>query len=181
MNLIEETLESKPIYNGKILKLRVDKVRLPDGGTSTREIVEHNGAVAMVALDSENNIVLVRQYRKALGKVTLEIPAGTLEDNEDPLDCAKRELREEGKKEAVHWEKILDYYSAPGFCNEQLHLYLAHGLSECSGDTDEDEFLETVVLSLQEAYRYIFEGKIIDGKSIIGIQYAFHKLIGGSF
>lgn len=179
MDLEEKTLESTRVFNGRVINLRVDKVSLPNGGESTREIVEHRGAVAMVAINEKQEIVLVRQYRKPLEQVTLEIPAGTLEAGEDPLDCARRELREEVKMKAEKWEKILYYYSAPGFCTECLHLYLARELSAEEGRPDEDEFLETVVLPLEEAYQAIFQGRIIDGKSIIGIQYALNLSRGG--
>lgn len=178
MDLTEKTLESNTIFEGKIIRLRVDRVVLPDGREGRREIVEHKGAVAIIALDEQGNIILVRQYRKALDRITLEIPAGTLEDGEDPLGCARRELEEEVKMKAARWNKILDYYSAPGFCNEILHLYLARDLAESYAEADEDEFLEVVKLPLQTAYQYIFEGKIIDGKSIIGIQHAFLALRG---
>lgn len=178
MDFTEKTLESTSIFEGRILKLRVDRVSLPDGREGSREIVDHRGAVAIVALDEQGDIILVRQYRKALEQTTLEIPAGTLEDCEDPLACARRELEEEIKMKAAHWEKILEYYSAPGFCNEILHLYLARTLSASFAEADEDEFLEVVRLPLATAYRYIFEGRIVDGKSIIGIQHAFLTLRG---
>lgn len=178
MDLTERTLESTKIFEGKIIKLHVDRVILPDGREGRREIVEHRGAVAIVPLDGEGNIILVRQYRKAIERATLEIPAGTLENGENPLACARRELEEEIKMKAANWDKILDYYSAPGFCNEVLHLYLARDLSESFAEADEDEFLEIVKLPLTTAYQYIFEGKIVDGKSIIGIQHAFYALRG---
>lgn len=178
MDLTEKTLESTKIFEGKIIKLRVDRVILPDSREGSREIVDHRGAVAIVPLDEDGNIILVRQYRKAIEQATLEIPAGTLENEENPLACARRELEEEIKMKAAHWDKILDYYSAPGFCNEVLHLYLARDLSESFAEADEDEFLEIVKLPLATAYQYIFEGKIVDGKSIIGIQHAFYALRG---
>src|SRR5665647_1488313 len=128
MDFEEKTVSSREIFQGKIVKLRVDTVVLPDSRQSTREVVEHAGAVAIVALDENRNIIMVRQYRKPVEEVLLEIPAGTLEANEDPLLCAQRELQEETGFTAEHWQKILAYYSAPGFCNERLHLYLASGL-----------------------------------------------------
>jgi len=172
MDLKEETISSSEIFTGKIIKLRVDDVLLPDSRVSTREIVEHAGAVAIIALDEEENIIMVRQYRKPVEQVLLEIPAGTLEADEDPLACAQRELREETGLTADHWQKILSYYSAPGFCNEKLHIYLARGLHEGQDDTDEDEFVETLRLPLRDAYQMIFTGEVEDGKSIIGLQFA---------
>jgi ADP-ribose pyrophosphatase len=172
MDFEEKTVSSREIFQGKIVKLRVDTVVLPDSRQSTREVVEHAGAVAIVALDENRNIIMVRQYRKPVEEVLLEIPAGTLEANEDPLVCAQRELQEETGFTAEHWQKILAYYSAPGFCNERLHLYLASGLHPGEGHTDDDEFIEMVRIPLQDAYQLIFTGKIQDGKSIIGLQYA---------
>lgn len=176
MDLNEKTISTQPIFTGKILKLRVDTVELPDGRESTREIVEHRGAVAIVVVNDDNEIFMVRQYRKPVEKVLLEIPAGTMEENEDPLDCARRELSEETGLTAANWEHILSYYSAPGFSDELLHLYLATGLEPGDTHPDQDEFLELVKLPLNEAYRLIFDGTIVDGKSIIGIQYAMKRL-----
>jgi ADP-ribose pyrophosphatase len=172
MDLREDTLASKDIFSGRIIKVRVDTVSLPGGGQSTREVVEHAGAVAIVAVDEDDNIIMVQQYRKPVEAVLLEIPAGTMEDNEDPFECARRELQEETGFTAEHWTKILSYYSAPGFTDEHLHLYMAAGLTGGEKNPDEDEFVETVRMPLNEAYRMIFDGKIADGKSIIGIQYA---------
>lgn len=174
MDLTEKTISRREIFQGRIVKLRVDTVSLPDGRESTREIIEHAGAVAIVALDKEGQIIMVRQYRKPVEQVLLEIPAGTMEANEDPLLCAQRELREETGFSAGSWQKILSYYSAPGFTDEYLHLYLATDLSEGEVEPDEDEFVETVSLPLEQAYQLIFEGQIKDGKSIIGIQYALN-------
>lgn len=178
MELNEKTLNSQEIFCGRILKLRVDDVALPDGSTSTREIVEHSGAVAIVALDHDNMLWMVRQYRKPLEKVLLEIPAGTLETGEDPLICAQRELAEETGLRAGKWEKIIEYFSAPGFCNEKLHLFLASELTIGEKNPDHDEFLEVDRISLEQAYKSIFSGQILDGKSIIGIQYAWWHLMG---
>ncbi len=173
MDFTEKTLSSKEIFKGKIINVRVDRVSLPNGQESTREIVEHRGAVAVVAIDEEENVIMVRQYRKPLETVTLEIPAGTLEEDENPLLCAQRELEEEAKVKAGKWGRILSYYSAAGFCNELLHLYLAEDISDGFAPTDDDEFVEVVRVPLSQAYQYILSGKIIDGKSIIGIQHAY--------
>ena len=179
MKLEEKTLSSKEIFSGRIIKVRVDTVSLPDERESTREIVEHSGAVGIVAVDDKNNIRLVRQYRKPVEKILLEIPAGTLEQNEEALNCAKRELAEETGLHAGRWEKILSYYSTPGFTDEELHLYLAQDLTPGKTSLDADEFLESVSIPLEEAYRMIFTGQIVDGKSIIGIQNAFYSLVRG--
>ncbi|NLN87176.1 MAG: NUDIX hydrolase [Syntrophomonadaceae bacterium] len=175
MDLEEETLHSQEIFAGRMVHLRVDTVELPDGGQSTREVIEHAGAVAIVALDSEDQIVLVKQYRHPVQKVLLEIPAGTLENDEEPLDCARRELEEETGLRASNWNKILTYYSTPGFTNECLHIFMASGLSAGTAKTDQDEFIEAMRVPLSEAYEQIFTGQIADGKSIIGIQYAYSQ------
>ncbi len=176
MDLEEKTLASRDIFQGRIIKVRVDQVLLPDGSESSREIVEHSGAVGIVAIDKENNLWMVRQYRKALERVLLEIPAGTLEENEEPLECARRELEEETGLQAAEWQEILSYHSAPGFCDEKLFLFMAQGLSLGESSLDRDEFLEVKKVPLKAAYEMIFSGEIIDGKSIIGIQYACRLL-----
>jgi len=176
MELTENTLSSKEIFKGKIIKVRVDKVALPDGNESTREIVEHADAVAVVAIDDDENVWMVRQYRKPVELTLLEIPAGIIEENEDPLAGAKRELAEETGLRAGHWEKILSYYSSPGFSDEMLYLYMARNLTEGEASLDKDEFLKIEKIPLEKAYRLIFEGKILDGKSIIGIQHAYFRL-----
>lgn len=178
MELFEKTIDSKDIYQGKILKLRVDRVALPDGSESTREIIEHTGAVAIVAIDGENNLWMVKQYRKAVEEILMEIPAGTLEKGEEPLACAKRELAEETGLIAEDWQEILSYYSAPGFVTEKLHLFLAKNFTQGDINLDRDEFLYTVKIPLADAYKAIFAGQIKDGKSIIGIQYACNLLAG---
>lgn len=175
MDLIEKTVDTREIFSGRIIKVRLDTVSLPNGRQSTREVVEHAGAVAIVALDNENNIIMVNQYRKPVERVLMEIPAGTMEKDEDPLRCAQRELKEETGFSADHWETILAYYSTPGFTDEYIHLYLATGLTGGEINFDEDEFLETVHLPLQEAGRMIMTGEIMDGKSIIGIQHAIGR------
>lgn len=170
MHLEEKTIASTRVFKGRIIEVKVDEVRLPNGEKSTREIVLHTGAVAIVALDEEHNLHLVRQYRKPLEKAILEIPAGTLEAGEEPLTCAQRELEEETGLKAAKWQHLLTYYSAPGFCTEIMHLFLATGLSPGTGHLDRDEFVERVSMPLQEAYQAIKEAKIVDGKSIVGIQ-----------
>ncbi len=178
MDLEEKTISSTTIFNGKIVRLRVDDVKLPDGGQSKREIVEHPGAVAILAIDENNNIWMVSQYRKAVEQVLMEIPAGTLEENEGILECAQRELAEETGLIAEQWQEIISYHCAPGFCTEKTFIYLAQKLSqESSPSLDRDEFLEVSKIPLETAYQQILNGDIIDGKSIIAIQYAVHNFM----
>lgn len=179
MDLEEKTISSTTIFDGKIVRLRVDDVCLPDGGQSKREIVEHPGAVAVLAMDEENNIWMVSQYRKAVEQVLMEIPAGTLEENEDPLECAKRELAEETGLVAKEWQEIITYYCAPGFCDEKTFIYLASELTQESNlSLDRDEFIEVSKIPLKTAYQHVLNGDIVDGKSIIALQYAVqHYLV----
>jgi ADP-ribose pyrophosphatase len=172
--LAEKTIATTEIFNGRIIKVRVDTVGLPDGRQSTREIVEHRGAVAMIALTQSGEIVMVKQYRKPLERVTLEIPAGTLEPGEEPLVCAQRELIEETGRSAENWKQIFAYYSAPGFCTEKLYLFLAKNLKASVQQLDADENIQVVTLPLNKALQMVINGEIIDGKSIIGILSAVY-------
>ncbi|WP_027719469.1 NUDIX hydrolase [Desulfovirgula thermocuniculi] len=165
----EKTLHSQVIYRGKILNLRVDRVLLPNGTEGLREVVEHAGAVAVVALTEEGEVVMVRQYRYAVGRHLLEIPAGKLEEGEDPLQCAKRELAEETGYTARRWEPLLSFYSTPGFSSEKMHLFLARGLERGGQAPDEDEFLQVVKVPLAEALGMLWRGEICDAKSAAGL------------
>ncbi len=169
MELKERQLNSKLIYKGKILNLRRDRVCLPDGREAFREIVEHPGAVAVVALDEEKSVYLVRQYRYPVEKVLLEVPAGKLDPGEEPLDCARRELAEEVGLSASRWQLLTTFYTTPGFSNEQMFLYLATGLEMISAEADADEFLEVVKMPLAEAVSQALNGTIQDAKSIAGL------------
>jgi ADP-ribose pyrophosphatase len=166
---MEKTLISREIYAGKILRLRVDDVELPSGKIAKREIVEHPGAVAIVALTENKEIVLIRQYRKATEEVMWEIPAGKIESNEEPLDCAMRELQEETGFRAKNWKKLLSFYTSPGFSDEILHLYSAERLQRGEQCLEEDEEIRISILPLGEAVKKMAKGQIRDGKTIIGI------------
>jgi ADP-ribose pyrophosphatase len=168
MDLTERTVESKRIYDGRIVSLRVDTVELPDGKTAHREIVEHRGAVAIVPMLDSQQIVMVRQYRQAAGEVLLEIPAGTLGAGEDPEECARRELIEETGYSAHEMTRLFGSYLSPGYSDEMLHTYLATGLTEGPGLQDEDEFVEVVKINLSDVMRMIQLGEIKDAKSICG-------------
>ncbi len=175
---MEKTIKSEFIYKGKVVNLRIDEIELPDGRKSKREIIVHRGASAIVPIDSDNNIVMVRQYRKPAEKFLLEIPAGTLEEGEDPLNCAKRELVEEIGYEAKVFEPLISFYSTPGFTTEKLYLYLARDLHEKKGIPDEDEFIEVERIPLDVAFSMATKSEIEDAKSIIGIFLAYQKLKG---
>ncbi len=172
----ERTLHSERIYDGKIINLRVDTVELPSGGKTRREIVEHAGCTAIVALDAENNVLLVRQYRKAVERMLLEIPAGGIESGEKPPDGARRELEEETGFSAAKWEELSFFYTSPGFCTEQMYLYLATELKPMKRNADEDENIELVRVPLKKTPELIASGEVCDAKSIAGLLMALRKV-----
>ncbi len=165
----EKTIESKQIYEGKVVQLRVDTVSLPDGRTKIREIVVHPGAAAIVALmnDGEDKeVLLVEQYRKAIDGPILEIPAGTIEEGESPEECAKRELIEETGFQASKLDKLIEYYPSPGFSSEMIHVFKASGLKKVS---DAEAELSIKFVRLEELRAKIRNGEIKDGKTVIGV------------
>ena len=172
MELQEKTIESREIFNGNVLRLRIDRVLLPDGSETNREIVEHRGAVAIVAVDDENRVYFVRQYRKPLEKALLEIPAGKLEVGEEPLECARRELAEGIGYTPGDIRQLAFVYTSPGYCNEKVFIYLARNLRPHRLEHDEGEFLEVETYPLEEALKMVLNGVIEDGKSITGILLA---------
>ncbi len=172
----EDLISSERVYDGRVVNLRVDTVRLPSGRITTREIVEHRGAVAIVALDEENNVLLVSQFRSAVGEELLELPAGTLEVGEDTRTCAFRELQEETGHVAEHLEELYVFYASPGFSDERIWLYLASGLKQRTRDPEGDEVIELVKLPLEKALEMVGTGAICDGKSILGLIVAGARL-----
>lgn len=166
----ERTLSSRRVFDGRIINLRVDEVELESGRHSTREIVEHPGAVGILAWDGEQ-LAMVRQWRHPTGEVLLEIPAGTLEPGEPPLESARRELAEEVGLAAATWQAGPRFYTAPGFCTELMHLFLATGLRATSAEADADEDLEPAWMSLADAMDACDDGRIADAKSIAGIAW----------
>ncbi|MBR5236291.1 MAG: NUDIX hydrolase [Clostridia bacterium] len=170
MKLTEKTIGTEPIFEGKIIKVRRDTVELPNGGQATREIVEHPGGVAVVALDENENVYMVRQYRHPFEKIILEIPAGKLDGpGEDVFDCCKRELEEETGLVAEKYDYLGAFMVSPGFCQEWIHIYLARSLSQGKAHLDPDEFLEVEKFSLSQLTDMIMAGEIEDGKTVIGI------------
>jgi len=169
----EKTLSSQKIFTGKVISLQVDDVELPNGKTSKREIIKHPGAVAVIAITDDRKIVMVEQYRKAMERSLVEIPAGKLEPGEEPLKTAKRELEEETGYVCERMEHVISFYTSPGFADELVHVYVAHQLSkkEDAASLDEDEFVEVIELTLEEAQQYIEEEKIYDAKTAYAVQY----------
>jgi ADP-ribose pyrophosphatase len=172
----DELISSRRIFDGRIVSLRVDRVRLPSGRVTEREIVGHAGAVGVVALDHDRNVVMVKQYRSSLGMMLLEIPAGTLSEGEDVRACAFRELREETGYSAQELEELYAFYSSPGFSNERIWLFLATGLSAGPQHVEADEVIEVVKLPLEQALKMVESGEICDGKSILGLVAARAKM-----
>jgi ADP-ribose pyrophosphatase len=173
---MEETLSSQYPYRGKILNLRVDRVRLPNGNESVREVAEHRGAVAMVALDAENNVLLVRQYRHAVGRELLEVPAGTVDEGETPEQTAPRELQEETGYTARKWELLARIYTSPGVITEAIHIYFARDLAAGAHHFMDDEDLQIEHVPLTDAVAMVERGEIVDAKTIIGLLLAHQKL-----
>jgi ADP-ribose pyrophosphatase len=173
----ERTLNSTRPWSGRRIRVRVDEVERSDGHRTTREIIEHPGAVAMLAWDGAR-LAMVRQWRHATGQVLLEIPAGTLEPGEPPADTARRELAEEVGLAATTWVEGPRFFTAPGFCTELMHLYLATGLTDATAEAeaDADELLEPSWLTLTDALDAVDDGRIADAKSIVGIGWLARRL-----
>ncbi len=181
MNLIETMTSSERIFDGKVVHLYRDTVELPDGTSAIREIVKHIGAVCVVPLTDDGDVILERQYRYAVGQILTEIPAGKLDDpEEDWAEAALRELREETGVSAASLRCLGDFYGTPAYSDERITLYLATGLTEGEQRLDRDEFLTLVRIPLAEAVRLALDGEIEDMKTQAGILRAYLTLQNGS-
>lgn len=175
--LEEHVVERRVVHRGRYLEFRVDTMERADGSGGTRDVVGHPGAIAVLALDGDRRLLLVRQWRLPAARAMLEIPAGTLDVHdgvtEDPDLAARRELEEETGHRAATWRKLSEFWTAPGFATELMHLYLATGLAGADGDDrlspDEDERLELRRVSIPDALAMVDAGEIIDAKTILGV------------
>jgi len=159
----------KPLYQGRVIDLGLETVTLPNGRRIELEIIRHPGGAAVAAVDGQERVCLVYQYRHAGGGWLWELPAGKIDDREDPLLTARRELLEEGGMAAKQWRSLGFMHSSPGVFDEVIHLYLATGLSHKGQNLEEDELLEVHWLPLREAVQWAHSGKITDAKTVIGL------------
>lgn len=169
MDYTETTVKQLNSYNGIITNTKVDIAKLQNGNEVYREVVEHPGGVAILPIDEAGYVYCVRQYRYPIQKHLLEIPAGKLEKGENPLVCGKRELSEETGLTASDYTNLGKIYTSPGFCNETLYIYLARGLSYGKSHPDEDEFLDTEKVHIDELYNRVLRNEIYDSKTVIAI------------
>ncbi len=176
MDFFEKTISSEKIYNGKVINFRVDTVKLPNGDTAKRELVEHPGGVGIVAVDDGGCLLLVEQFRKPYDKMILEIPAGKMERGENPEICGRRELEEETGYAAQRFEFLGECYPSVGYTDEIIRIFLATDLKKTEQHPDEDEFLNVVRIPLEDMYRRVMNNEIADAKTVIGVLKAYIKL-----
>lgn len=171
-DLTEHKLSSRTVYRGRLLEVREDDVRLPDGKTSRREYIVHPGAAVMLAMPDSGSVVMERQYRYPLGEHVYELPAGKIDPGEDPLRTAQRELLEETGYTARDWRHLLSTYPVVGYSNERVELYLARDLEHVGHALDEEEFLDVFVMPLAEAIEWARAGRIKETKTIVALLLA---------
>ncbi len=161
---------TRNIYTGRVVTLNVDHVTLPNGVTVDLETIRHPGAAAVVPMKEDGSVVMIRQFRHAVGGFIFEIPAGKLHPNEDPLHCASRELEEEIGFRATLFELLSSIFTAPGFADEVIHVYKATGLAKGQQQLERDEVLDVIEMPLSDAIKKIEDGTIRDAKTIVGLQ-----------
>lgn len=179
MNLRETPVEQQIQYEGRIIRLRVDKAQLPNGKIATREVVEHNGGVCIAALTEQQELLFVRQFRYPYQEVVLELPAGKIDKGEEPLACGKRELTEETGASAQQYRSLGRLYPSPGYCGEVIHLFLATGLSFGRMNLDEDEFLEVERIPLEKAVQMVLDNEVPDAKTQVAVLKTWALLHSG--
>ncbi len=175
MDLYEKTVNKNYVYKGKIIKVRRDDAMLPNGNTAVREVVEHTGGVAILATDNDC-VYMVEQFRYPFEEVILELPAGKLNENENPKECATRELKEETGLTCASLKYIGCFYPSPGYALESLHIYVAEGLIKGESKLDPDEFLNVKKIKLSEIRKLIETNVIKDAKTVIALLYYFNYL-----
>ena len=171
----EKTLHSELLFEGEIIRVKKDTVALTDGHVTTREIVEHRPAVVILPYNSSDEVYLIEQFRKPCEKVILEAPAGMMEAGENPLEAAKRELKEETGFDATDWTLVSEFYPAPGFCDEYLYVFLAKGLIQGDTHMDVDERIELVKTSITKLDEQLKNRSLIDAKTIIATFFLKQK------
>lgn len=176
-----ETLHSALIFTGRVFALRQDQVRLPDGKQISLDVVVHRGAAVLLPVDEQGRLWMVRQYRHAVQRDLLELPAGTLDAGEDPLTCAHREIREEIGMSADRIESIGGFFPAPGYSTEYLYIYLASGLKPGALETDADEFLSVEQIPVAQVYQMAESGQIDDAKTLAALLLARPHLVERGF
>jgi len=172
----ERVLETRRVYEGRIVNLRVDTVALPDGRSAQREVAEHAPVVVIVPLDEDGYVLLVRQYRLPVRQLLLELPAGGIDPGESVEEAVQRELQEETGRRAERLERLAGFYASPGYCDELMHLYLATELEPSPLDADSDESIEVVRMPLADALALVERGEICDAKTIIGLWAAARRI-----
>lgn len=179
-HLLESCLESTEVFNGQLLKVRADRVRLPDGNEGVREYIRHPGAAVMLAVLDNGKLLFERQFRYPVGQVFLELPAGKIDAGEPALDTARRELREETGYKAKHWRQLGLIHPCIGYSNERIEIFLAHGLVYVGPQHDAGEFLDVIELSLNDALLAVRDGEITDAKTISALLWA-DKIFSGTW
>jgi len=179
-DMSEKKLASRTVFKGKLLHVVCDTVRLSNGHETVREYIQHPGAAMIIAMTDDNTLVLERQYRYPLDRHFIELPAGKIDPGEDPLDTAKRELREECGYEARSWRHLTTLHPCIGYANERIELYLARDLVNVGRQLDEGEFLDVLHVSVQEALTWVRDGQITEAKAVTGLLWA-DKLLRGEW
>ncbi len=164
------------VYRGKVLQLNIERVKLPNGTVAELEIAHHPGGAVVVAVDADDRVCLLRQFRHAAGGWITELPAGKIDNREPPLECAQRELAEEAAVQARQWDSLGQFFSSPGVLTEVIHVFLARGLSPCDAAPEEHEVFEARWVPLTEAAAQAADGRLQDAKTIIGLIWAQTRL-----
>ncbi len=175
-----DSISSETIYQARVFSLCRESVILPNGVEASLDIIHHPGAAAIVPLLPGNQVVMIRQYRHAIRQFLWEIPAGTLNPGEDPIECARRELVEEAGYRANHFEKLIEVFTAPGYSDEKIHIFLATDLEPAIQDLDQEEIIEVAQMPLERTLDMIGEGAIQNGMTIVGLSLLWKRSLGAS-